>query len=844
MRSTHRTPIRIVLFNLLLCLVLCLSFAPTGLAGETEAEETTIHLPLVLRRSVPFIESSGALDTSFSQDGRVLTNFGGGDEWGYALVIQPDGKLIIAGTTFTGSSDDVVVARYHPDGSLDTSFSGDGKTATDVNYKDDYTFAAALQADGKILVAGTAWDTDRNFFLLRYNPDGSLDPTFDGDGKVMTNFLGSDEGHAIVIQEDGKILVAGFKSISGSADFALARYNPDGSLDTTFSGDGMLTVDFAGGIDYGYAVALQEDGKILMAGSSKGINYNYALARCNADGSLDATFDGDGKLTTDFTSGDDRANDLAVQGDGKIIAAGYATGTSADFAMARYNADGSLDTTFDTDGKLTTDFAGNGDIIYSVELQTGGKIVAAGYNNNPTNDDFALARYNADGSLDTGFAGDGMQVTDLAGGDDSAYSLVLMGDGRLVAAGYGYFNKYDFGAVRYNADGSLETTFSEDGILLCDLYGSVDSVAGAALQRDGKVVVVGYTMASSIDFAIARYNPDGSPDLGFGTDGIVTTDFALQPDFATAVAVQADGKLLVAGYNNDFILARYNPNGSLDTTFDGDGAVSTDFSGGGDYASVILLQGDGKIILAGISAGSIIGSTYDFALARYNSDGSLDTSFDGDGKVVNDLSGDSDHLQSAALQADGKIVVGGSSDGLALDFVLARYNANGSLDPTFDGDGLLSTDIDGDADACTALVVQPDGKILAAGYTANPSNYNFALVRYNPDGSLDPTFDGDGKLESDPTGSNDRIFGMALQPNGKIVVVGYGFGTLYDFLVARYNPDGSWDTTFDGDGWLFTDFIANRDYAYSVLVQPDGGIVVAGSALDIVASDFAVARYK
>ena len=843
MKNSFCSRARNVLINLLLCVALCLSLAPAGFAGQPESEETLIHMPMVLRRPVRFIESSGVLDTSFGQDGRVLTNFDGGDEWGNALVIQPDGKLVIAGYTFTGSSNDVVVARFHPDGSLDTSFSGDGKTATDVNYKDDNTFAAALQTDGKILVAGRAWDTNANFFLLRYNPDGSLDSSFDGDGKTMTNFLGWDEGRAIAVQADGKILVGGFTSTT-TAYFALARYNPDGSLDATFDGDGMLTVNVTTGADYGYALALQGDGKILMAGYAEGTNNNFALVRCNADGSLDTTFDGDGKLTTDFAAGDDRAYDLAVQSDGKIIAAGYASGASADFALARYNPDGSLDTTFDGDGKLTTDFAGNGDIVLSVELQTGGKLVAAGYNNNPTNDDFALARYNPDGSLDATFDGDGKVVTDLAGGDDYAYSLALLGDGRLVAAGYGYFSKYDFGAVRYNADGSLETTFDGDGILLCDLYGSVEDVAGAALQRDGKVVVVGYTMASSIDFAIARYNPDGSPDLGFGTDGIVTTDFALQPDFATAVAVQADGKILVAGYNNDFILARYNPDGSLDTTFDGDGAVSTDFSGGGDSARVILLQGDGKIILAGISVSSIIGSTYDFALARYNPDGSLDTSFDGDGKVVNDLSGASDHLRAAALQADGKIVVGGSSVGLGLDFILARYNANGSLDTSFDGDGLLSTDIDGDTDSCNALVVQPDGKILAAGSTANPSNYNFALVRYNPDGSLDVTFDGDGKLESDLTGGDDRALSLVLQPNGKIVVAGYGTGTLYDFALARYNPDGSWDTTFDGDGWLLTDFIANRDYIYAVLLQPDGKIVAAGYALDIVASDFAVARYK
>jgi len=831
------------LINLLLCVALCLSFAPAGLAGEAAPGKSTIHLPLVLRRSVLFIESSGVLDTSFGQDGRVLTNFGGGRDWGRALVIQPDGKLVIAGYTFSGNSYDVVVARYHPDGGLDTSFSGDGKVATDVNNTVARARAVALQGDGKILVAGEAWDTDPDFFLLRYNPDGSLDASFDGDGKTMVNFICYDVGQALAVQADGKILVGGSTGTS-SKYFALARFNQDGSLDTSFDGDGMLTVDVTDDSDYGYALALQEDGKILMAGFSEGTNYNFALIRCNTDGSLDTTFDGDGKLTTDFAAGNDHAFDLAVQSDGKIIAAGYAWGTREDFALARYNADGSLDTTFDADGKLTTDFAGNGDIAISVELQTDGKIVAAGVTDNYVNDNFALARYNADGSLDTGFDGDGRVVTDLAGWDDVVYGLALLEDGRVVAAGTGIFNKYDmndFGAVRYNADGSLDTTFAEDGILLCDLYGSIDSVAAAALQRDGKVVVVGYTMALSTDFAIARYNPDGSLDLGFGTQGKVVTDFALSADIATAVAVQADGKLLVAGNNYDFILARYNPDGSLDTTFDGDGAVNTDFSHSQDYARAVLIQEDGKYILAGYIDGS---GGYDFALARYKPDGSLDNHFDGDGKVVTDIGGGMDRIQAAALQADGKIVVCGSSDGLGLDFVLARYNADGSLDASFDGDGLLSTDIDGSSDQCTALVIQPDGKILAAGFTDNPGNNNFALVRYNPDGSLDTTFDGDGKLEADPTGGDDRAFSLALQPNGKIVVAGYGPGTLYDFVVARFNPDGSWDTTFDGDGWLLTDFLANQDYIYAVLLQPDGKIVAAGYALDIVASDFAVARYK
>ncbi|HSQ16830.1 MAG TPA: delta-60 repeat domain-containing protein [Anaerolineales bacterium] len=835
-----------MLVNLLFCLALLVGFVSPGLAVQPENDaENEIFLPLVLNRPVQFVESTGALDPTFSGDGRVMTNIGYSDEWGYGVVVQPDGKTVIAGYTFTGNSNDIAVARYNPDGGLDTTFGDGGSVATDINFKDDYGRAVALQTDGKILVAGTAWEVDTNFTLVRYNPDGSLDSSFDGDGKLMTNFLGKDEAYAMLVQPDGKILVAGSKTTT-YADIALARYNADGSLDTAFSGDGMLTTDFASSTDVGYAIALQGDLKIIVAGyATTPGGKDFFLVRYNADGSLDTTFGGDGLLTTDFAGGNDQVYALALPGDGKILAAGHATGATQDFALARYNADGSLDMTFDGDGLLTTDFGGLGDYGRAVGLGAGGKIVVAGYVDHPSNDTFALARYNADGSLDTAFAGDGLLVTDLSDYDDRGYGLALLADGRLLVAGVGYSNKSDFGAARYLADGSLDPSFAEDGILLTDLFGSLDSASGVAIQADGKIVVAGSTSGVSYDFALTRYNPDGSLDATFADHGILITDFDLGSDYAKDVAIQADGKIVVAGYTylsaQDFALARYNPDGSLDTTFDGDGRVTTDFADGIDTGQALAIQEDGKIILAGYTYGSTL---YDIAVARYNDDGSLDTTFDGDGRVTTDLAGDSDYGYAVALQLDGKIVVGGSTTGFAIDFLLARYNADGSLDTTFDSDGLLTTDIAGNHDACTALVVQLDGKILAGGYSDNASNDNFSLVRYNADGSLDPSFDGDGKLESDLTGGNDRLSDLVLQPYGKIVAVGYGVGTLYDFAVARYNPDGSWDTSFDGDGRLLTDFMGYQDYGYAVALQPNGSIVVAGSAGDGVTRDFALTRYK
>jgi len=230
-----------------------------------------------------------------------------------------------------------------------------------------------------------------NFVLARYNPNGSLDATFSGDGKQQTDFGGYDGANGVALQGNGKIVAAGF-ALGG--DFGLARYNSSGTLDTSFSGDGKQTTDFGGGSDGASAVALQGDGKIVAAGCACPDDVdarNFALARYNANGALDTTFSGDGKQTTDFLFGaDDSAKDVAIQPSGRIVAVGTAFGgpTGYDFALARYNANGALDASFSTDGRKRTNF-GNPDIASGVALQGDGKIVAVG--SDPGN--FALARY-------------------------------------------------------------------------------------------------------------------------------------------------------------------------------------------------------------------------------------------------------------------------------------------------------------------------------------------------------------------------------------------------------------------------------------------------------------------
>lgn len=287
------------------------------------------------------------------------------------------------------------------------------------------------------------------FALVRYNPDGSLDPTFGTSGKVTTDFPGGGDANALAVQADGKLVAAG---VTGG-DFALVRYNPDGSLDTSFGTGGTVTTDFAGNVDIANALIVQADGKLVAAGSTEFFAVDFAVARYNPDGTLDASFGTGGQAVTDL-GGNDRAFALAVQ-DGKLVAGGLSfsfTGTNGDFGLVRYNPDGSLDGSFGSGGKVTTDFRGLGSFEEARALVVqGNRLVAAG-NVGPFVD-FGLARYRADGALDRSFGSGGKVTTDFVGQTDEAFGLAVQADGRLVAAGFttSEFGEMDFALARYRA---------------------------------------------------------------------------------------------------------------------------------------------------------------------------------------------------------------------------------------------------------------------------------------------------------------------------------------------------------------------------------------------------------
>ena len=387
----------------------------------------------------PALAASGDLDTTFGGDGKVVTHFqDGGSASGVA--IQADGKVVAVGS----AGGRFALARYDQDGTPDASFGGDGKVTTPFT-GGGAARAVAVQANGKIVVAGVAGDRivgevrQGRFALARYTPQGTLDTTFGGDGKVTTDFTnGFDSANGVAIQANGKIVAAGGASESR---FALARYNRDGTLDTFFGGDGRVTTTFplqAGGPAFG--VAIQADGKIVAAGVRD--FDGFALARYKRNGALDRTFSGDGRVITRVGQGEEAATSVAIQADGKIVAAGYTdvphefgdTFGPGRFALARYRADGTLDSSFGGDGKVTTRFGSEGSSAKGVAIDGHGRIVAAGHSGGGTR--FALTQYEHNGILDTAFGGDGRVTTPFQGGG-VAFGVDIQTDNRIVAAGSG-----------------------------------------------------------------------------------------------------------------------------------------------------------------------------------------------------------------------------------------------------------------------------------------------------------------------------------------------------------------------------------------------------------------------
>ena len=421
-----------------IALVAC-RFDPAGSIGPTaSAQVTSAAAPSPNGSSA----TAGGLDRDFGDGGMLTVDL---ERWGFALAvaIQPDGKIIAAGDTEAEHGGDIVVVRCLADGRLDPTFGGGGKVETDLGEggdSDDHARAVAIQPDGKIVVVGFSDTGDvvrgSEIAVVRYASDGLLDEGFGAGGRLLTG-LGDgvhDAGQAVAIQPDGGILVAGHTSGDGRGfdehDFVLVRYAPDGSLDPDFGSGGTVRTDFGGSDDLAFDLALQADGKIVVSGTSgagsptEAMARTVAMARYDADGTLDREFGVEGKVTTAL-DGSDEGVGMAIQADGGIV---LVTGTGEDVLLARFSRSGMPDGAFGTGGHVTSDFGGF-DFASSVAIQPDGRIIVAAAGRG----DFILARYSPDGRIDPGF-GAGELPTDF-GVPYWSKAVALQPDGMIIVAG-------------------------------------------------------------------------------------------------------------------------------------------------------------------------------------------------------------------------------------------------------------------------------------------------------------------------------------------------------------------------------------------------------------------------
>jgi uncharacterized delta-60 repeat protein len=394
-----------------------------------KAPFATIGCALLLVLGVPAAQTAaGDLDPDFGSGGLMTTDFGGRRDFSLGVALQADGRIVVAGNSGLSdfSSTSFALARYEADGSLDEGFGNQGTVLTTFGVRSSSAADLAVQPDGKIVAVGTAGG---DFAVARYTASGTPDPTFGTDGLVRTDLGGVDQANGVVLQPDGKIVVAGL--LIGS--LAVARYNPDGSLDLTFGSGGTAVTTPTPLFNGAFDVALTPDGRIVVAGSTglyPSTVSDFLLLRYTADGSPDPSFGNGGIVTTDF-GGSDGSFALRVSGSGTIIAVGGTQGSAqSDIALARYLPDGSLDATFGTAGKVTTDFgSGSNDTAEGIVVHASGRITVAGFTTVESGTAFAVVRYTP-----TGVA-DGKASATFGNPINNAFDIALQPDGKVVVAG-------------------------------------------------------------------------------------------------------------------------------------------------------------------------------------------------------------------------------------------------------------------------------------------------------------------------------------------------------------------------------------------------------------------------
>jgi len=704
--------------------------------------------------------------------------------------------------------------RFTPSIGLDTTFNATGKVLTNFGPGADRPLAIDVDAGNRTVVLATTNTTGEaaSMLLTRFNPNGTLDTTFASDGIVRLDF---DTARAVTPKDlavfnDGRIVVLATEF----GKVQLYGFALNGSLDSSFGTDGVAEFAFSGNVTAtANRLHIDSTDKLLVAGSIvDGTEQDFLTIRFNDDGTPDDSFGTLGVVSVDFGQSDE-AFDLVQQSDGKIVVVGTVTEneTAIDLGIVRIDANGDFDTAFDGDGKRNDSFGDPVSAPRTIELLTGDLFVVATSNSG----DLIEAIYdNTNGSQTHQFS------IELGEDGDFATGLALQTDGKVVIAGGTGTNRLAF--ARVDAAGALDSSFGTDGIALVTFPVASDVTnAGVGLRSDGKLIsVAGVTSVTSIDETIVRLNANGSLDSTFGVLGKVTLpNQGRSVDVGVVVRHLTDGKLVVFGNtasdhesHQNLAIARYHPNGLLDASFDGDGKLTLNL--GESFAlSAALIQSDGKWVIAGESEDDSTGERT-ILLVRLNPNGTFDNSFDSDGKLSLVMVGTSAFVDRLAIQSDGKLLISVGGD----EPLLFRRNANGSADNSFDGDGKLSSVL-GLGTTVTDLLPQADGTLLVMG----GSDAGAVIRRVRADGSIDPSFGNQGTVTIDDFDATMIVDGI-LRPDGSLV--GLGKGPTQTFLAAL-KGDGAFDSTFGAAGQVELVGIDLADFESELFAFPDGSLLMA-----------------
>lgn len=811
--------------------------------------------------------SAGELDPTFGNNGiSIFDTQGETADYGWFSRMLPDGKILTLGPTFGGGKA-YALARLLPDGALDSSFGTNGKVVTIVGS------AITLQQDGKIVLAGKGNCSGSNcdFAVLRLNADGSKDTAFGNNGIAYTSIRADAYALAVVVQADGKIVLAGsagnfepFLPEKGSLnlrlktenpdnrriashdipratrsaflyDFTLVRYNSDGSIDSTFGNSGIVQTKLTKTSEI-RALLIQPDQKLVAIGidSDNGDFVNVALARYKTNGSLDGSFGTNGIVITDIDGRNDFGDDAVLQADGKItVSGGSVDGTDSEILVLQYFSNGQPDSAFGTAGRVITRLPGDVQEGTTIQRDPGGRL----YVSADRTEDFTVLAYLSNGQLDPAFNG-GVVNIDLQTISEDSFGVTLQTDDKIILTGSTGDNASaeKLTLLRLLPNGFPDSSFSDDGISTVDFTNSNgEFLRKIKVLDDGKILAAGTLSRFTAPNAhlLARYDANGAIDTTFGSNGYVftqTSDFTELDD----LEVQADGKIVISGRIDLEVepiqLVRYLEDGALDPTFGTNGTVNIPFHNR-ILSTDIAIQPDGKIVVAATLQIFEGENFYDLLLLRCNPDGSLDTTFGSDGIVVVDFDG-GESAADVVLQSDGKII-------LLSSFYAARFNSDGSLDLSYGSAGVSIIDSFG---ATTALL-QPDGSLLIGGSAQHAQSFNsdFGIVRLLPNGSLDPGFGTNGLVVLDLGEDSDQIVEMALLADGRIVAAGTeNFLNTDKLFLAAFKNDGSVDTTFGLGGKVIAGFAS----AVSAAVDAAGRIVVGGIHFTPETfADFALARY-